>query len=143
MAAAKELMNRGLAGSATHTTAASPALSTTATHPFRTSTLHQRVHSHGLEPARFLLDVASGRDEAFSMHQRVVATRELVRVAGTPTTIESNPRHRSLLRKAGSPRTHRYDNRLQEWREEQRAARKSRKSSSKRLRSWKTASSPT
>ena len=40
-----------------------------------------REHTdHGLEPARFLLDVASGWDEGFTMHQRVTATRELMRL---------------------------------------------------------------
>ena len=34
---------------------------------------------NGLRAARFLLDVASGQEQSFSMHQRVVATRELAR----------------------------------------------------------------
>ena len=44
---------------------------------------------HGLEPARFLLDVASGMDEGFTMHQRVTATRELIR-RGWDTNCDSD-----------------------------------------------------
>ncbi len=77
----------------------------------------------GLGPARFLLDVASGQDEGFSMHQRVTATRELIRRgwdtncdAITPDDIAAYYERQEAREPTG------YDNRLQEWREKERAA---------------------
>ena len=77
----------------------------------------------GLEPAYFLLDVASGRDEGFTMHQRVTATRELIRRgwdtnydAITPEDITAYYERQEAREPTG------YDNRLQEWREQQKPA---------------------
>ena len=83
-----------------------------------------REHTdHGLEPVRFLLDVASGQDGGFSMHQRVTATRELIRRGWdtnydriTPDDIAAYYERQD----AREPTS--YDNRLQEWREKERAA---------------------
>ncbi len=78
---------------------------------------------HGLEPARFLLNVASGWDEGFTMHQRVTATRELIRRGWdtncdrvTPDDITAYYERQEAREPTG------YDNRLQEWREKERAA---------------------
>ena len=75
---------------------------------------------HGLEPARFLLDVASGQDEGFTMHQRVTATRELIRRGWdtncdkiTPEDIAAYYERQEAREPTG------YDNRLQEWREKE------------------------
>ena len=80
---------------------------------------------HGLEPARFLLDVASGMDEGFTMHQRVTATRELIRRgwdtncdAITPDDITAYYERQEAREPTG------YDNRLQEWREKEREQQK-------------------
>ena len=82
-----------------------------------------REHTdHGLEPVRFLLDVASGQDGGFSMHQRVTATRELIRRGWdtnydriTPDDIADYYERQDAREPTG------YDNRLQEWREKERA----------------------
>jgi len=80
---------------------------------------------HGLGPARFLLDVASGSDEGFSMHQRVTATRELIRRGWdtncdkiTPDDIAAYYERQEAREPTG------YDNRLQEWREKEREQQK-------------------
>ena len=77
----------------------------------------------GLEPAYFLLEVASGRDEGFTMHQRVTAARELIRRGCdtnydrvTPEDIAAYYERQEAREPTG------YDNRLQEWREKERAA---------------------
>ena len=77
----------------------------------------------GLEPAYFLLEVASGRDEGFTMHQRVTAARELIRRGWdtnydriTPEDIAAYYERQEAREPTG------YDNRLQEWREKERAA---------------------
>ena len=77
----------------------------------------------GLEPAYFLLEVASGRDEGFTMHQRVTAARELIRRGWdtnydrvTPEDIAAYYERQDAREPTG------YDNRLQEWREKERAA---------------------
>ena len=77
----------------------------------------------GLEPAYFLLEVASGRDEGFTMHQRVTAARELIRRGWdtnydriTPDDIAAYYERQEAREPTG------YDNRLQEWREKERAA---------------------
>ncbi len=85
-----------------------------------------REHTdHGLEPARFLLDVASGSDEGFTMHQRVTATRELIRRGWdtncdriTPDDIAAYYERQEAREPTG------YDNRLQEWREKEREQQK-------------------
>ena len=73
---------------------------------------------NGLHAARFLLDVASGQEQSFSMHQRVVATRELVRRgwdtnydAITPEDIAAYHERQDALEPTE------YDIRLQELRE--------------------------
>jgi len=83
-----------------------------------------REHTdQGLEPAYFLLDVASGSDAAFSMHQRITATRELIRRGWdtnhdrvTPEDIAAYYERQEAREPTG------YDNRLREWREKERAA---------------------
>ena len=77
----------------------------------------------GLEPAYFLLEVASGRDEGFTMHQRVTAARELIRRGWdtnydriTPDDIAAYYERQEAREPTG------YDNRLQQWREKERAA---------------------
>ncbi len=85
-----------------------------------------REHTdHGLEPARFLLNVASGWDEGFTMHQRVTATRELIRRGWdtncdriTPDDIAAYYERQEAREPTG------YDNRLQEWREKEREQQK-------------------
>ena len=78
---------------------------------------------NGLHAARFLLDVASGQEQSFSMHQRVVATRELVRRgwdtnydAITPEDIAAYHERQDAIEPTE------YDIRLQELRENERAA---------------------
>ena len=78
---------------------------------------------NGLHAARFLLDVASGQEQSFSMHQRVVATRELVRRswdtnydAVTPEDIAAYRERQDALEPTE------YDVRLQELRESELAA---------------------
>ena len=78
---------------------------------------------NGLHAARFLLDVASGQEQSFSMHQRVVATRELVRRswdtnydAITPEDIAAYRERQDALEPTE------YDIRLQELRESELAA---------------------
>ncbi len=80
---------------------------------------------HGLGPARFLLNVASGQDEGFTMHQRVTATRELIRRGWdtncdriTPDDITAYYERQEAREPTG------YDNRLQEWREKEREQQK-------------------
>ena len=78
---------------------------------------------NGLHAARFLLDVASGQEQSFSMHQRVVATRELVRRgwdtnydAITPEDIAAYRERQDAIEPT------KYDIRLQELRESDLAA---------------------
>ena len=125
LAAAKELMNRGLGRFGdTHDRRISGAQhDSDIIHSGLARYIRERT-DQGLEPARFLLDVASGRDEAFSMHQRVAATRELVR-RGWDTNydrIKSEDIAAYYERQEAREPTG-YDNRLQEWREKERAAR--------------------
>ena len=77
----------------------------------------------GLEPAYFLLEVASGRDEGFTMHQRVTAARELIRRGWDTNYDRITPDDIAAYyerQEAREPTS--YDNRLQEWREKERAA---------------------
>ena len=78
---------------------------------------------NGLHAARFLLDVASGQEQSFSIHQRVVATRELVRRgwdtnydAVTPEDVAAYQERQDAIEPSE------YDIRLQEWRENELAA---------------------
>ena len=125
LAAAKELMNRGLGrfGDTHDRRISGTQDDSDIIHSGLARYIRERT-DHGLEPARFLLDVASGRDEAFSMHQRVAATRELVR-RGWDTNydrIKSEDIAAYYERQEAREPTG-YDNRLQEWREKERAAR--------------------
>ena len=125
LAAAKELMNRGLGrfGDTHDRRISGTQDDSDIIHSGLARYIRERT-DQGLEPARFLLDVASGRDEAFSMHQRVAATRELVR-RGWDTNydrIKSEDIAAYYERQEAREPTG-YDNRLQEWREKERAAR--------------------
>ena len=122
MAAAKELMNRGLGkfGDTRNRRISSAQDDHELIHSGLARYIRERT-DHGLEPARFLLDVASGQDESFSMHQRVTATRELVRRgwdtnydAVTPDDIAAYYERQDALEPTG------YDIRLQEWRDKER-----------------------
>ena len=95
LAAAKELMNRGLGrfGDSGDRRISNSQHDSDIIHSGLARYIRERT-DHGLEPARFLLDVASGRDEAFSMHQRVAATRELVR-RGWDTNYDSRSHPRT------------------------------------------------
>ena len=128
LAAAKELMNRGLGrfGDTHDRRISGTQDDSNIIHSGLARYIRERT-DQGLEPARFLLDVASGRDEAFSMHQRVAATRELVR-RGWDTNydrIKSEDIAAYYERQEAREPTG-YDNRLQEWRENERAAREER-----------------
>ncbi len=124
MRAAKELMNRGLGRFG----------DTRDRRIYDSREDHEIIHSglsryirertdNGLHAVRFLLDVASGQEQSFSMHQRVVATRELVRRgwdtnydAITPEDIAAYRERQDTL----DPTEH--DIRLREWRDNERAA---------------------
>ena len=134
LAAAKELMNRGLGrfGDTHDRRISNTQDDSDIIHSGLARYIRERT-DHGLEPARFLLDVASGRDEAFSMHQRVAATRELVR-RGWDTNydrIKSEDIAAYYERQEAREPTG-YDNRLQEWREKERAAREEREKQTRR-----------
>ena len=84
--------------------------------------IRERTDS-GRDTARFLLEVASGQDQSFSMRQRVVATRELVHrgwdtnyEAVTPEDIAAYRERQEAL----EPTEH--DIALREWRENESAA---------------------
>ena len=119
MAAAKELMNRGLGkfgDSRSHRLSSSQD-----DRELIRSGLARYIRErtdYGTEAARFMVDVASGQDEKFSMHQRVVATRELMRRgwdtnfdAITPEDIAANHERQDTLEPTE------YDIALREWRE--------------------------
>ena len=82
---------------------------------------------NGLRAARFLLDVASGQEQSFSMHQRVVATRELVR-RGWDTNYDAiTPEDIAAYReKQNALEPTEYDIRLQELRESELAPQEAR-----------------
>ena len=128
MAAAKELMNRGLGrfGDTHDRRISGSQHDSDIIHSGLARYIRERT-DHGLEPARFLLDVASGRDEAFSMHQRVVATRELAR-RGWDTNYDriTSEDIAAYYERQEAREPTGYDNRLQEWRENERAAREER-----------------
>ena len=125
LAAAKELMNRGLGrfGDTHDRRISGTQDDSDIIHSGLARYIRERT-DHGLEPARFLLDVASGRDEAFSMHQRVAATRELVR-RGWDTNYDriTSEDIAAYYERQEAREPTGYDNRLQEWREKERAAR--------------------
>ena len=78
MRAALELMNRGLGRFGDTRDRRISDSQDELIHSGLSRYIRERTNN-GLRAARFLLDVASGQDQSFSMHQRVVATRELVR----------------------------------------------------------------
>ena len=124
MAAAKELMNRGMGrfGDCRSRRISNSREDRELIHSGLSRYIRERT-DHGLDTTRFLLDVASGQDEDFSMHQRAVATRELVR-RGWDTNYDAITRddiaayyeRQDALEPTG------YDIRLQQWRENERAA---------------------
>ena len=133
MAAGKELMNRGLGRFGDCRNRRLSIGQEELIHSGLSRYIRERT-DHGLDTARFLLDVASGRDEGFSMHQRVVATRELVRRgwdtnydAITPEDIAAYYERQEALEPTG------YDIRLQEWRENERAAQEAQEAHDKQL----------
>ena len=124
MRAATELMNRGLGrfGDKPDRRISSTQEDRELIHSGLARYIRERTDG-GLEPAYFLLEVASGRDEGFSMHQRVTAARELIRRGWdtnydrvTPEDIAAYYERQEAREPTG------YDNRLQEWREKERAA---------------------
>ena len=122
MAAARELLNRGLGRFGD--TRDRRISNTQEDRELINSGLSRYIREHtdnGLGPARFLLNVASGWDEGFTMHQRVTATRELIRRGWdtncdsvTPDDITAYYERQEAREPTG------YDNRLQEWREKER-----------------------
>ena len=78
---------------------------------------------NGLRAARFLLDVASGQEQSFSMHQRVVATRELAR-RGWDTNYDAITHEyiAAYRERQDALEPSKFDIRLQEWRENELAA---------------------
>ena len=76
--AAMELMNRGLGRFGDTRDRRISSSQEELIHSGLSRYIRERT-DNGLHAARFLLDVASGQEQSFSMHQRVVATRELVR----------------------------------------------------------------
>ena len=122
MAAAKELLNRGF-GRLGDSRRAARQDDSDLVQSGLARYIRERTE-HGMEAVRLLLDVASGEDEQFSMHQRVVATRELMRRgwdinydAITSADIVAYYQRQDTLEPT------KYDIRLQEWREQERARR--------------------
>ena len=125
--AAKELLNRGLGR-----------FGDCRDRRISTSRQEELIHSglsryirerteQGMDAARFLLDVASGQDHSFTTHQRVVATRELIRRgwdtnydAVTPERIAAYCERKEALEPTDC------DIRLQQWRESERAEQEAR-----------------
>ena len=121
MAAAKELLNRGF-GRLGQTRRAARQDDSDLVRSGLARYIRERT-DHGLEAARLLLDAASGEDDSFSMRQRVAATRELIRrgwdtnyEAVTPADIVAYYERQDAIEPT------KYDNRLQEWQEQERAA---------------------
>ena len=121
MAAAKELLNRGF-GRLGQTRRAARQDDSDLVRSGLARYIRERT-DHGLEAARLLLDAASGEDDSFSMRQRVAATRELIRrgwdtnyEAVTPADIVAYYERQDALEPTE------YDDRLQEWQEQERAA---------------------
>ena len=83
-----------------------------------------REHTeYGVDAVRFLLDVASGQDAAFSMHQRVVATLELVK-RGWDTNYDAITTEHiaDYYERQGERELTEYDLRVREWQKAQREA---------------------
>ena len=125
MAAAKELMSRGLGkfGDSRSRRLSNSQDDLELIRSGLARYIRERT-GYGTEAARFMLDVASGQDEGFSMHQRVVATRELTRRgwdtnydAITPADITAYYQRQDAVEPT------KFDIALQEWREDERAAR--------------------
>ena len=121
MAAAKELLNRGF-GRLGQTRRAARQDDSDLVRSGLARYIRERT-DHGLEAARLLLDAASGEDDSFSMRQRVAATRELIRrgwdtnyEAVTPADIVAYYERQDAIEPTE------YDDRLQEWQEQERAA---------------------
>ena len=121
MAAAKELLNRGF-GRLGQTRRAARQDDSDLVRSGLARYIRERT-DHGLEAARLLLDAASGEDDSFSMRQRVAATRELIRrgwdtnyEAVTPADIVAYYERQDAVEPTE------YDDRLQEWQEQERAA---------------------
>ena len=117
MRAAMELMNRGLGRFGDSRDRRISGSQDELIHSGLSRYIRERT-DNGLRAARFLLDVASGQEQSFSMHQRVVATRELVRRgwdtnydAITPEDIAAHRERQNALEPTE------YDIRLQELRE--------------------------
>ena len=117
--AAKELMNRGLGkfGDTRDHRISDNWEDRELIHSGISRYIRERT-DNGLHAARFLLDVASGQEQNFSMHQRVVATRELLRRgwdtnydAITPEDIAAYQERQNALELTE------YDIRLHDWRE--------------------------
>ena len=122
MRAAMELMNRGLGRFGDTRDRRISDSQDELIHSGLSRYIRERT-DNGLHTARFLLDVASGQEQSFSVHQRVVATRELVRRgwdtnydAITPEDIAAYHERQDALGPTD------YDTRLQEWREQERVA---------------------
>ena len=120
--AARELMNRGLGRFGDTRDRRISDSQDELIHSGLSRYIRERT-DNGLHAARFLLDVASGQEQSFSMHQRIIATRELVRRgwdtnydAITPEDIAAYYERQDALEPTE------YDIRLQEWREQERAA---------------------
>ena len=127
MAAARELMNRGLGrfGDKPDRRISNTQEDRELIHSGLARYIRERTDG-GLEPAYFLLEVASGRDEVFTMHQRVTAARELIRRGWDTNYDRIKPEDIAAYyerQEAREPTG--YDNRLQEWREKERAAQES------------------
>ena len=121
MAAAKELLNRGF-GRLGQARRAARQDDSDLVRSGLARYIRERT-DHGLEAARLLLDAASGEDDSFSVRQRVAATRELIRrgwdtnyEAVTPADIVAYYERQDALEPTE------YDDRLQEWQEQERAA---------------------
>ena len=124
MAAAKELMNRGMGrfGDCRSRRISNSREDLELIHSGLSRYIRERT-DHGLDTARFLLDVASGQDEDFSMHQRAVATRELLR-RGWDTNYDAITRDdiAAYYERQDALQPTDYDVRLQQWHENERAA---------------------
>ncbi|MYC08371.1 MAG: hypothetical protein F4X57_14580 [Chloroflexi bacterium] len=132
MAAAKELLNRGLGkfGDTRDRRISDSPEDKELIHSGLSRYIRERTDD-GIEAVRFLLEVASGQDASFSTHQRVIATRELLR-RGWDTNYDAvTPEHIAAYReKQDALEPTDYDIRLQEWREEERTAREAQEAQS-------------
>ena len=125
MAAAKELMDRGLGrfGDSRARRLSDSQQDEELIQSGLARYIRERTE-YGTEAARFMLDVASGEEEGFSMHQRVVATREIMR-RGWDTNYDAITSDHivAYYERQDAREPTKYDIALQEWREEERAAR--------------------